>query len=54
MLELITTILEVAGVLLIDAGVAIAMGTFGLPVALIVGGVLLLGSSLLLIKAATR
>jgi hypothetical protein len=52
--DLITTLLEVAGLLLVDAGVAAGVAERSVPAGLIVGGLLLLGSSLLIVKASGR
>lgn len=52
MRDLVTTLFETFGLLLIVAGIAAGVGERSVPAALVIGGVGLLASSYLIVRAA--
>lgn len=52
MRDLVTTLFETFGLLLIVAGIAAGVGERSVPAALMIGGVGLLASSFLIVRAA--
>lgn len=52
MRDLVTTLFETFGLLLIVAGIAAGVGERSIPAALVIGGIGLLASSFLIVRAA--